>query len=94
MLRHELIARIRQAPSAPPAPRCGRRGRHKRLLHRRVRGLALRPVAGLEVTYAEYQARCRCRKFFRAWPLDVPAKAAYDATVRQAVLGPSAARLP
>jgi hypothetical protein len=38
------------------------------------------------VTYAEYQARCGCRKFFRTWPLDVPPKADYDATVRQAVL--------
>ncbi|HKI33006.1 MAG TPA: hypothetical protein VKA46_14235 [Gemmataceae bacterium] len=43
-------------------------------------------LAWLEVTYAEYQARCRCRKFFRTWPLDVPTKADYDANVRQAVL--------
>jgi hypothetical protein len=40
----------------------------------------------LEVTYAEYQAHCRCRKYFRTWPLDVPPKADYDAAVRQAVL--------
>jgi hypothetical protein len=40
----------------------------------------------LEVTYAEYQARCRCHKYFRTWPLDVPPKADYDAAVRQAVL--------
>ena len=36
--------------------------------------------------YAAYRARCRCRKYFRSWPLDVPPKAAYDAAVRQAVL--------
>ena len=40
----------------------------------------------MEVTYAEYQSRCGCCKYFRTWPLDVPQKADYDATVRQAVL--------
>jgi hypothetical protein len=51
-----------------------------------VRTLAYRRVAWLEVTYAEYRARCGCCKYFRTWPLDVPPKADYDATVRQAVL--------
>jgi hypothetical protein len=55
-------------------------------VRRRLRSLAYRRVAWLEVTYAEYRARCRCRKYFRTWPLDVPAKADYDAAVRQAVL--------
>jgi transposase-like protein len=40
----------------------------------------------LEVTYAEYRSRCGCCKYFRTWPLNVPPKADYDATVRQAVL--------
>ena len=82
----ELIRRIRHAPRLAPCPTCGRRGRRKRILRRRVRTLAYRRVAWLEVTYAEYQARCGCRKYFRTWPLDVPAKADYDAAVRQAVL--------
>src|SRR5262249_13600095 len=82
----DLITRIRQAPRRAPGPRCGRLGRRKRILHRRVRTLAYHRVAWLEVTYAEYRARCGCRKYFRIWPLDVPAKADYDATVRQAVL--------
>jgi hypothetical protein len=43
-------------------------------------------VAYLDVHYAEYQARCRCCKYFRSWPLDVPPKADYDGRVRQAVL--------
>jgi hypothetical protein len=43
-------------------------------------------VAFLDVHYAEYRARCGCRKSFRSWPLDVPAKAGYDGSVRQAVL--------
>lgn len=86
MLLPEVVTRIRQAPKHAPCPTCGRRGRRKRLLHRRLRTLAYRRVAWLQVTYAEYQARCHCRNYFRTWPLDVPAKADYDATVRQAVL--------
>src|SRR5437764_3074198 len=83
---HDFITRIRRAPRRAPCPRCGRRGRRKRLLHRRVRTLAYHRVAWREVTYAEYRARCGCCKYFRTWPLDVPAKADYDAAVRQAVL--------
>jgi Transposase len=82
----DLITRMRRARRQAPCPRCGRRGRRKRLLHRRVRTLAFRRVAWLEVTYAEYRARCGCCKYFRTWPLDVPPKADYDAAVRQAVL--------
>src|SRR4051794_311265 len=82
----DSIRRIRCAPRQAPCPTCGRRGRRKRLLHRRVRTLAYRRVAWIEVTYAEYRTRCGCCKYFRTWPLDVPPKADYDATVRQAVL--------
>src|SRR5262245_50354606 len=82
----DSITRIRRAPRRAPCPRCGRLGRRKRLLRRWVRTLAYRRVAWLEVTYAEYRARCGCCKYFRTWPLDVPPKADYDATVRQAVL--------
>jgi hypothetical protein len=82
----DLIKRIRRAPRRAPCPTCGRLGRRTRLLHRRVRTLAYRRVAWLEVTYAEYRARCGCRKYFRTWPLDVPPKADYDSAVRQAVL--------
>jgi transposase-like protein len=48
--------------------------------------LAYRQVAYLDVHYAEYQARCRCCKSFRSWPVDVPAKADYDDLVRAAVI--------
>jgi hypothetical protein len=82
----DSIRRLRCAPRRAPCPTCGRLGRRKRILHRRLRSLAYHQVAWLDVTYAEYRARCRCRKYFRTWPLDVPAKADYDATVRQAVL--------
>jgi hypothetical protein len=82
----DLITRIRHAPRRAPCPHCGRRGRRTRLLYRRVRTLAYHQNAWLEVTYAEYRARCGCCKYFRTWPVDVPPKADYDATVRQAVL--------
>jgi Transposase len=77
---------VRCAPKTHPCPTCGQRGRRKRSLHRRIHSLAYRQVAYLDVYYAEYQARCACRKFFRSWPLDVPPKADYDGLVRQAVL--------
>src|SRR6267154_2914871 len=77
---------VRCAPRTHPCPDCGQRGRRKRRLHRRIRSLAYRQVAYLDVHYAEYQARCRCCKSFRSWPLGVPQKANYDDEVRQAVL--------
>ena len=77
---------VRCQPKTHPCPHCGQRGRRKRRLCRRIRSLAYRQVAFLDVHYAEYQARCRCCKSFRCWPLDVPPKADYDQTVRQAVL--------
>src|SRR5262245_40085186 len=77
---------VRRAPRTHPCPRCGRRGRRKRRLRRRIRSLAYRQVAYLDVHYAEYQAHCSCCTTFRSWPLDVPPKADYDGLVRQAVL--------
>jgi hypothetical protein len=77
---------VRCAPKNHPCPRCGKRGRRKRHLHRRIRSLAHRQEAYLDVHYAEYKSRCRCCKYFRSWPLDVPAKADYDDQVRLAVL--------
>jgi transposase-like protein len=77
---------VRCAPMTHPCPHCGRHGHRKRCLHRRIRSLAYRQVAYLDVHYAEYQSRCRCCKFFRSWPLEVPAKSDYDARVRAAVL--------
>jgi hypothetical protein len=77
---------VRCAPKTHPCPACGKRGRRKRLLRRRIRSLAYRQVAYLDVHYAGYRARCGCRKSFRSWPLDVPPKAEYCPLVRQAVL--------
>src|SRR5262245_25013609 len=76
---------VRCAPKAHPCPDCGQPARRNRLLRRRLRSLAYRRVAFLYVHYAEYRCRC-CRRAFRAWPLDVPAKAEYCPLVRAAVL--------
>src|SRR4051794_3399899 len=77
---------VRRAPKTHPCPTCGKRGRRKRHLRRRIRSLAYRQEAFLDVHYAEYRSRCPCRKYFRSWPIDVPAKSGYDDLVRKAVL--------
>ena len=77
---------VRRAARTHPCPTCGKRGRRKRHLRRRIRSLAYRQEAFLDVHYAEYQARCGCRKSFRSWPIDVPPRSAYDDRVRTAVL--------
>jgi hypothetical protein len=77
---------VRCAPRTHPCPTCGKRGRRKRYLRRRIRSLAYRQEAFLDVRYAEYRSRCGCRRYFRSWPLDVPAKSDYDEAVRSAVL--------
>lgn len=85
-MRVPSVRVVRCASKSHPCPDCGKHGRRKRTLCRRIRSLAYRQEAFLDVHYAEYKARCSCRKFFRSWPLDVPAKADYDDLVRQAVL--------
>jgi hypothetical protein len=77
---------VRCAPKTHPCPKCGKRGRRKRHLHRRIRSLAYRQEAYVDVHYAEYKSRCSCCKYFRSWPLSVPPKADYDDKVRHAVL--------
>jgi Transposase len=77
---------VRCAPKTHPCPHCGKRGHRKRHLHRRIHSLAYQQVAYLDVHYAEYKARCSCCKYFRSWPVDVPAKSDYDDLVRNAVL--------
>jgi len=77
---------VRCAAKSHPCPHCGKRGRRKRRLCRRIRSLAYRQVAYTDVHYAEYRSRCSCCRYFRSWPLDVPAKADYDESVRTAVL--------
>ena len=51
-----------------------------------MRSLAYGPALWLHVCYAEYRARCSCRKYFRSCPPQVGPKADYDHLVREAVL--------
>jgi len=82
----EKVTPIRCQAKTHPCPTCGRHGRRKRRLERYVRTLAYGQVVWLHLFYAEYQARCSCRKFFRSCPQQIEPKADYDNLVRQAVL--------
>jgi hypothetical protein len=82
----EKIVPIRCQPKTYPCPTCGRHGRRKRRLDRFVRSLAYEQALWLHVFYAEYTARCDCRKSFRSCPPGLTPKAGYDNLVRQAVL--------
>jgi transposase len=81
-----VIRRVASASVSHPCPTCGRPGRRQRTLSRRIRSLAYRQAAFLEVPYAEYRATCGGCTTFRSWPLNVPPKADYAEAVRQAVL--------
>ena len=55
-----IVIPVHCAPKKAPCPRCGKRGRRKRTVTRRVRTVAYKAVAYLEITYGEYAARCEC----------------------------------
>jgi hypothetical protein len=82
----EKVVAVRCQPKTYPCPSCGRRGHRKRRLDRFVRSLAYAQVVWLHVLYAEYTARCSCRKSFRSCPANICPKAEYDNLVREAVL--------
>ena len=82
----EKVVAVRCQPKTYPCPTCGRRGHRKRRLDRFVRSLDYGRALWLHVFYAEYTARCSCRKYFRSWVPDLCPKADYDNLVRQAVL--------
>lgn len=77
---------VHAAPKKAPCPTCGKHGRRKRTFTRRVRTVAYKTVAYLEITCGEYQAKCGCRKTFRNSPKGVLPRALYDNKVRDLVL--------
>ncbi len=81
-----IVIPVHCAPRKAPCPRCGKRGRRKCVFTRRVRTVAYKAVAYLEITYGEYAAKCSCCKTFRTNPEGVLPKAKYDNTVRELVL--------
>jgi Transposase len=82
----EKVVPVRCQPKTYPCPTCGRHGHRKRRLDRFVRSLDYGRPLWLHVFYAEYTARCDCRKSFRSCPPNLIPKADYDNLVRQAVL--------
>src|SRR3954469_8002000 len=81
-----IVIPVHCAPKKAPCPKCGKRGRRKRTVTRRVRTVAYKAVASLEITYGEYSARCECSTTFRNTHEDVLPRAAYDNKVRDLVL--------
>jgi hypothetical protein len=82
----EKVVDVRCQRKSYPCPTCGCRGHRKRRLDRYVRSIAYGRPLWLHVFYAEYTARCDCRKTFRSWVPDLCPKAQYDNLVREAVL--------
>jgi hypothetical protein len=82
----DKVVPVRCRPLTHPCPTCGRHGRRRRRYDRFVRSLAYGRVVWLHVFYAEYTARCGCRKYFRSCPGQLCPKAEYDNLVREAVL--------
>ena len=81
-----IVIPVHRAPKKAPCPECGKHGRRKRIVTRKVRTVAYKAVAYLEVTSGEYAARCECSTTFRNTHEDVPPRAAYDNKVRDLVL--------
>jgi hypothetical protein len=78
---------VRCAPKEAPCPECGKPGRRERILPpRRVRTVASKAIAYLEITCGEYQAGCDCCITSRNSPDGVLPRAAYDNKVRDLVL--------
>lgn len=74
------------APKKAPCPICGTLAKRVRTGERKVRTIAYKTIAYLQITYGEYEARCDCSTTFRTSPDGVMPRAKYDCKVRQAVL--------
>jgi hypothetical protein len=82
----EKVVPLRCQPKTYPCPTCGCKGHRRHKYDRFVRSLAYGQVLWLHVFYAEYTARCDCRKYFRSCPPGVCPKAEYDNLIKEAVL--------
>ena len=81
-----LVIPVHCAPKKAPCPKCGKHGRRKRKVLRKVRTVVYKAIAHLEIICGEYAARCDCCKTFRNTPEGVLPKALYDNKVRDLVL--------
>src|ERR1700681_879342 len=73
-------------PKKHPCPCCGKTGRRKQILERKVRSIAFGEILFLDVAYGEYRATCNCCQTFRSSPPGVDLRCHYDNKVRDAVL--------
>src|SRR4051795_9366965 len=81
-----IVIPVHCAPKKAPCPKCSKHGHRKRKVVRKVRTVAYKTIAHLEITCGEYQARCSCCKTFRNTPEGVLPRATYDHKVRDLVL--------
>jgi transposase-like protein len=81
-----VVIPVHCAPKKSPCPKCGKHGRPKRKITRRVRTVAYKAIAYLEITCGEYRAHCDCCTTFRNTPEQVLPRALYDNKVRDLVL--------
>src|SRR6476661_4063013 len=81
-----IVIPVHCAPKKAPCPKCGKHGHRKRKAVRKVRTVACKAIASLEITCGEYAARCDCCTSFRNSPEGVLPEAHYDNKVRGLVL--------
>src|SRR3954463_12034002 len=81
-----IVIPVHCAPKKAPCPKCGKYGHRKRKVVRKVRTVAYKTIAYLEITCGEYAARCDCCTTFRNSPEGVLPRALYDNKVRDLVL--------
>src|SRR3954470_21483994 len=81
-----IVIPVHCAPKKAPCPKCSKHGHRKRKVVRKVRTVAYKTIAHLEITCGEYAARCDCCTTFRNSPEGVLPKALYDNKVRDLVL--------
>jgi hypothetical protein len=81
--RTPLVIPVDCAPKKAHSPKCGKKGRRKRIRARTVRIGAYKAVALLEITYGEYAACCRLLHDLPNHPRGRAPKAHYDNRVRQ-----------
>lgn len=80
------VHKVSCCPKSLPCPTCGKPGKRKQKLNRRVRSIGYGKFVYLDVSYAEYRARCGCCKTFRSSPPGVDPACLYDNEVRRALL--------
>jgi hypothetical protein len=83
---HDYVERHSIKPKYAPCPHCGKKGKRKRVLTRRVRHVAaLHRRSWIEAEVGVYQARCDCCKYFQAAIPGVPYRGRYSYEVRNTV---------